>query len=95
VPGNIAQGQARYSLVEIETELLIAKDLGYIAANDAEFVLKLAPETRHIIPSVECASHPRPSPCNPCLPDAMCRVRGHWLPNPLRAVDPSEWFRRG
>ena len=50
MPGNIAQGEARYSLVEIETELLIAKDLGYIAANDAEFVLKLAPETGHIIP---------------------------------------------
>jgi hypothetical protein len=95
VPGNIAEGQARYSLVEIETQLLVAKDLGGNAAKDAEFVFKLAAETGHIIPSVECASRPRPSPCNPCLPDAMYRVRGHWLPNPLRAVDPSGWFRRG
>jgi four helix bundle protein len=30
VPGSIAQGEARYSLVEIETELLIAKDLGIL-----------------------------------------------------------------
>jgi hypothetical protein len=95
VPGNIAQGQARYSLVEIETELLVAKDLGGNAAKNAEFVLKLAAETGHIIPNVEYASHPHPSRRNPCLRDAMYRVRGHWLPNPLRAVDPSGWFRRG
>jgi hypothetical protein len=36
VPGNIAEGQARYSLVEIDTQLLVAKDLG----GDAEFVFK-------------------------------------------------------
>jgi hypothetical protein len=40
VPGNIAEDQARYSLVEIETQLLVAKDLGGNTANDAEFVFK-------------------------------------------------------
>ena len=42
MPGNIAEDQARYSLVEIETQLLVAKDLGGNTANDAEFVFKLA-----------------------------------------------------
>ena len=52
MPGNIAEGQARYSLVEIETQLLVAKDLGGNAGKGAEFVFKTRRPSRARYP--EC-----------------------------------------
>ena len=63
VPSNIAEGQARFSsrefhhflshargsLVEVETQLLIAKDLEYIDANQAECLFKLTAETGRLL----------------------------------------------
>ena len=58
VPSNIAEGQARFSskelahflsqargsLVEIETQLLIAQDLGYLSATKTRLLLQQAAE---------------------------------------------------
>ena len=63
VPSNIAEGQARFSqkefhhflsqargsLVEIETQLLIARDLKYIQAARAETLLGLTDELGRIL----------------------------------------------
>ena len=63
VPSNIAEGQARFSpkefhhflshargsLVEIETQLLIAKDLKYLPPSKAEGLLSLADELGRIL----------------------------------------------
>ena len=63
VPSNIAEGQARYShldfqrflrqargsLVEIETQLLIAVNLGFMDAKDAKPILSRAAEVGRIL----------------------------------------------
>ena len=63
VPSNIAEGQARFSqkefhhflsqargsLVEIETQLIIAKDLKYLPTPKAEALLALADELGRIL----------------------------------------------
>ena len=63
VPSNIAEGQARYSrrefhhflnnargsLAEVETQLMIANDLGYLAAEEAGFLLGRASELGRIL----------------------------------------------
>jgi four helix bundle protein len=63
VPSNIAEGQARFSqkefhhflsqargsLVEIETQLLIARDLKFLPSNKAELLLKDADELGRIL----------------------------------------------
>jgi four helix bundle protein len=63
VPSNIAEGQARFSqkefhhflsqargsLVEIETQLLIAKDLGYLHPDRADVLLAAADELGRIL----------------------------------------------
>lgn len=63
VPSNIAEGQARLttgefkqflgtargSVVEVQTQLLIAERLGFIAKNDSEQVMKSAVEVQSII----------------------------------------------
>ena len=63
VPSNIAEGQARYSrrefhhflnnargsLAEVETQLMIANDLGYLASEEANFLLGKASELGRIL----------------------------------------------
>ena len=63
VPSNIAEGQARYSskefhhflshargsLVEIETQLLIAKELQYVSPTDSKCLLDLTAELGRIL----------------------------------------------
>jgi four helix bundle protein len=63
IPTNIAEGQARYSandffyflgrargvLVEVETQLMIAQNLGYIAPEEAQQVLDKAAELGKIL----------------------------------------------
>jgi four helix bundle protein len=63
VPSNIAEGQARFSkkefhhflsqargsLVEIETQLFIAEDLGYLPESEVRFLLCLASETGRLL----------------------------------------------
>ena len=63
VPSNIAEGQARHSqkefrlflshargsLVEVETQLMIAQNLGYLSGKDAEHLLGLAAELGRIL----------------------------------------------
>jgi four helix bundle protein len=63
VPSNIAEGQARFSskefcrflshargsLVEVETQLLIAKGLGYISEDDGDRLLNQAAEIGRIL----------------------------------------------
>ena len=63
VPSNIAEGQARFSprefhhflsqargsLVEIETQLMIARNLGYLSEEQAEGLLTQAAELGRII----------------------------------------------
>ena len=63
VPSNIAEGQARYSkhefhhflnnargsLAEVETQLMIANDLGYLASEEANFMLGKASELGRIL----------------------------------------------
>jgi four helix bundle protein len=63
VPSNIAEGQARFSrkefhhflsqargsLVEIETQLLIAKNLGYLTVGSAQLLLAQASELGRIL----------------------------------------------
>src|SRR5450631_1567154 len=63
IPTNIAEGQARYSandffyflgrargaLVEVETQLMIAQNLGYIAPEEAQHVLDKAAELGKIL----------------------------------------------
>lgn len=63
VPSNIAEGQARYSrrefhhflnnargsLAEVETQLMIANDLGYLSSEEAEFLLGRASELGRIL----------------------------------------------
>jgi four helix bundle protein len=62
-PSNIAEGQARCSkkefdhflsqargsLVEVETQLLLAKDLGYVTTNEATRLLGLAGEIGRLL----------------------------------------------
>ena len=63
VPSNIAEGQAHYSprefhrflghargsLVEIETQIMIAQDLAYLSADEAERLLLKAAELGRIL----------------------------------------------
>ena len=63
IPSNIAEGQARHSpkefrlflshargsLVEVETQLLIAQNLSFLSAKDAEHLLGLAAELGRIL----------------------------------------------
>src|SRR5690348_4077397 len=63
VPSNIAEGQARYSqrefhrflsharssLVEVETQLMIAKSLGYFPSRQAEGLLAQAAELGRVL----------------------------------------------
>lgn len=63
VPSNIAEGQgrlstgefkhflgqARGSLMEVETQILIAQELGYLAPNDSEDLLGVAGEVGRIL----------------------------------------------
>jgi len=63
VPSNIAEGQARLStgefkqflgnargsLMEVETQILIARDLGYLERNDSENLLSAAAEVGRIL----------------------------------------------
>ncbi len=63
VPSNIAEGQARLStgefkhflglargsLVEVETQILIATELGYLARDDSESLLDLSAEVGRIL----------------------------------------------
>ncbi len=63
VPSNIAEGkgrltdrdrahffsQARGSLLELETQVLIAQDLGYMKPNDCGMLLKLSEETGRML----------------------------------------------
>jgi four helix bundle protein len=63
VPSNIAEGQARFSqkefrhflshargsLVEIETQLIIAQNLGYLHEDDSRALLTKAGELRRIL----------------------------------------------
>lgn len=63
VPSNIAEGQARYShsefqhflrnargsLVEVETQVMISQNLGYIAAETAEELLRRTSEVGRIL----------------------------------------------
>jgi four helix bundle protein len=63
VPSNIAEGQARFSqkefrhflsqargsLVEIETQLLISEDLGYLPEKSAQLLLQAAAELGGIL----------------------------------------------
>ena len=63
VPNNIAEGQARLStgefkqflgnarasLVEVETQILIASDLGYVDQDQAETLLSAAAEVGRIL----------------------------------------------
>ena len=63
VPSNIAEGQARFSskeffrflshargsLVEIETQVLIAEDLGYLPAEDSRLLLEGTGELGRIL----------------------------------------------
>ena len=63
VPSNIAEGQARYSrrefhhfltqargsLVEVETQVMIARSLGYLSAKDSEVLLLNAAELGRIL----------------------------------------------
>jgi four helix bundle protein len=72
VPASIAEGQARYSagefhhllgrargsVVEIETELLIAQTLGYLAAEQAQPLLDKAAELGKILNGLAASVHP-------------------------------------
>ena len=63
IPSNIAEGQARHSpkefrlflshargsLVEVETQLLIAQNLSFLSAKDSEHLLGLAAELGRIL----------------------------------------------
>ena len=63
VPSNIAEGQARYSrrefnhflnnargsLAEVETQIMLANDLGHLAAKDAETLLVQTSELGRIL----------------------------------------------
>ncbi len=63
IPSNIAEGQgrsskgefqhflgqARGSLAELETQIIIAQNLGYLMENDANYLLSLASEVGRII----------------------------------------------
>ena len=63
VPSNIAEGQARFSskelahflsqargsLVEIETQILIAQDLGYLSATKTRLLLQQAAELGRVL----------------------------------------------
>ena len=63
VPSNIAEGQARHSqkefrlflshargsLVEVETQLMIAQNLAYLSSKEAEHLLGLAAELGRIL----------------------------------------------
>ena len=63
VPSNIAEGQARYSrsefhrflnnargsLAEVETQILLANDLGHLASNDADPLLQKTSELGRIL----------------------------------------------
>jgi four helix bundle protein len=63
VPSNIAEGQGRLStgefkhflgqwrgsLMEVETQILIAQELGYLAPNDSEDLLGVAGEVGRIL----------------------------------------------
>jgi len=63
VPSNIAEGQARYSrsefyhflssargsLAEVETQIMLAKDLGYLEAGEAEILLHKSSELGKIV----------------------------------------------
>lgn len=63
VPSNIAEGQgrrstgefkqflgnARGSLMEVETQILIARELGYLKQSDAENLLSMAAEVGRIL----------------------------------------------
>ena len=72
VPANIAEGQARYgvgefyhflgrargSLVEIETELLIAQNLKYISSEQGERLLDKAAELGRILNGLRASVRP-------------------------------------
>jgi four helix bundle protein len=63
VPSNIAEGQARFSrrefyrfltvargsLVEVETQIIIAKDLSYLSARDADILLLQTAEIGRVL----------------------------------------------
>lgn len=63
VPSNIAEGQARYSrrefhhflnnargsLAEVETQIMLAKDLGHLASKDADALLLKTSELGRIL----------------------------------------------
>ena len=63
VPSNIAEGQARYSrrefhhflnnargsLAEVETQIMLANDLGHLAAKDADILLQRTSELGRIL----------------------------------------------
>jgi four helix bundle protein len=72
IPANIAEGQARYtaqefyfylgrargSLVEVETELLIARNLNYLSAEQAERLLEKAAELGKILNGLAASIKP-------------------------------------
>ena len=72
IPANIAEGQARYSpsefhsflgrargsLVEVETEILIARNLGYLSAEAGQQLLDKASELGRILNGLAGAVRP-------------------------------------
>lgn len=72
VPGNIAEGQARYSpaefhhylgrargsLVEVETQVVIAEKLGYLSPDESQQLLQKAAELGRVMNGLASAIRP-------------------------------------
>src|SRR5579871_2499201 len=75
VPSNIAEGkgrftdrdrahffsQARGSLLELETQILIAQEIGFIQPNDGGILMKLAGETGRMLNALIHSIRPAPA----------------------------------